>query len=43
MAIAIRPPKPVAPTAIEITVPRVMTEQVWQQQEVLARFRRPAA
>jgi hypothetical protein len=31
MAIAIRPPKPVAPTAIEITVPRVATEQVWQQ------------
>ncbi|HZK74734.1 MAG TPA: pyridoxamine 5'-phosphate oxidase family protein [Clostridia bacterium] len=31
MAIAIRPPKPVAPTAIEITGPRATTEQVWQQ------------
>ena len=27
MKIAIRPPKPVTPTAIEITVPRVTTEQ----------------
>ena len=31
MAIAVRPPKPGAPTALEVTGPRVTTEQVWKQ------------